>query len=349
MINTDEQPGPGFIGMLQKLIVKFSLWFTLPLTLLIFAIWFIKKHEPFLSYIVTFLYPVIGTAIVLFFWCTYEGVKLKRLKRDWGKIILAFLVLIWQAFILLFIIPVSRQGIPFDESGFKWKVARCFKSLMYVDLKYEILFTDRSSKNNTTYWRDFENSHLEGATLTYSVLKRANFREASLKRANLSGADLERANLEDANLEGASLDRANLSRASLQGANLERASLVETSLKEAYLSLTNLRRASIQRATLEGADLVGAILENADLRGANLRNANLSGTILFNANLRETDLRGILERVKVNVIIPDTQEQSNEALIAQFSRVETLYEAKLDPPLLERIQRDYPHLLEEPK
>ncbi len=94
----------------------------------------------------------------------------------------------------------------------------------------------------------------------------------------------------------------------------------------------NLMEAKLEGANLKGADLRGAILWGANLMGAILVKADLRGAILWGADLREAKLEG-----------------AEILTIGQLSRVKTLYEAELDPDLMEKIQKDYPHLLEEPK
>mgnify|MGYP001459337349 CR=1 FL=1 len=60
-----------------------------------------------------------------------------------------------------------------------------------------------------------------------------------------------------------------------------------------------------------------ADLSNADLSGADLSDANLSEVLGLN--------------------------------IEQLSEVATLYEAELDPELMEQVEDKYPHLLEKPE
>ena len=75
--------------------------------------------------------------------------------------------------------------------------------------------------------------------------------------------------------------------------------------------------AHLEGANLAGADLRGAYLGLADFRGANLWGANLEG--------------------------------AHTLTVEQLATVKTLYDAHLDPPLLEQIRRQYPHLLEKPQ
>jgi hypothetical protein len=92
-----------------------------------------------------------------------------------------------------------------------------------------------------------------------------------------------------------------------------------------------------EKADLNGAELIGAELREANLSGAkligaDLRKADLIGACLEGADLYRADLSEVLG---LN--------------IEQLSTVETLYEAELDPELMEQVKDEYPHLLEEPE
>jgi hypothetical protein len=108
-------------------------------------------------------------------------------------------------------------------------------------------------------------------------------------------------------------------------------------LRHANLTGTNLCRAILWKANLEAADLAGANLTGAnlmetDLTEADLCGANLTGATLTGANLTEADLW-----------------ETRNLTIEQLSDVKTLYQAELAPELMERIEKEYPHLLEKPK
>ena len=75
---------------------------------------------------------------------------------------------------------------------------------------------------------------------------------------------------------------------------------------------------------------VGTAMEEG--KCANLCRVDLIRATLYNADLSRADLGEVLN---LN--------------IEQLSEVETLYEAKLDPELMEQVKDKYPHLLEEPK
>jgi uncharacterized protein YjbI with pentapeptide repeats len=81
-----------------------------------------------------------------------------------------------------------------------------------------------------------------------------------------------------------------------------------------------------------GANLRGADLWNANLTGAWLEEADLDDAILESANLSYAHLQETLHLT-----------------VDQLSRVKTLYKAQLSPEHLERVKKDYPHLLEKPR
>jgi hypothetical protein len=75
-----------------------------------------------------------------------------------------------------------------------------------------------------------------------------------------------------------------------------------------------------------------AHLEEVDLAEANLREADLARADLRGANPWGANLEG-----------------AKTLMVEQLATVKTLYDARLDPPLGEQIQRQYPHLLEKPQ
>jgi len=143
------------------------------------------------------------------------------------------------------------------------------------------------------------------------------------EKADLSHADLKRI---EAHLR--LFIKADLSNANLSGVDLSRA---------------DLRGADLSHADLSSADLSGANLAFANLSGANLSYANLSGIYggevnLRGANLREADLsRAILSFAKLAKV--------KNLSINKLSEVKNLYEAELDPELMEQVKDKYPHLL----
>jgi uncharacterized protein YjbI with pentapeptide repeats len=155
-------------------------------------------------------------------------------------------------------------------------------------------------------------AHLGRLELNRTDLRGVDLSDAHLEGTHLFDAHLERANLFAVHLERANLFAAHLERATLQGAHLEGASLIDAYLEGADLSVAHLEGADLSVAHLEGADLTSAYLEGANLTRANLERAALQG--------------------------------AKDLTVAQLSTVSTLKGASLDPPLMEQLQREQPHL-----
>ena len=260
----------------------------LPFVLILNSLWFVKKHDPILSYIVGIM-PILGVAMVYYFWSFYSDIHEKHkginnrlwryLRGNSGKILLSFFVMLYSVFLLYFLVPLSNEG----------------KGLS-VDLSNQKLIFKPADDYKGLHWVNLKNVHLEGADLVASVLKRAN-----LEGANLQNADLQEANLEGANLEGAILDGANLQGANLKGATFDIDSLQSASnWALAYysgdalirLGLPVMHNELIQKRNLKGYDLVGANLRKANLWETNLSKTNLEVANLEGANLEGADLEG---------------------------------------------------------
>ncbi len=95
-------------------------------------------------------------------------------------------------------------------------------------------------------------------------------------------------------------------------------------LEGCYLSSINLSNDKLLKYIskhLSGVNFAGASFLHTDLRGFDLEGANLKGA----------DLRGV-----------------KNLTLNQLSQVKSLYNAKLDPKLMEQVKEKYPHLLEKP-
>ncbi len=327
LINVVDNREPGAMGVIQRFVVSFSLWWSLIVVLIIFALYYVKKHDIVMSYILGSL-PVIGTFIVFWFRSKYESLGFRKFLRK-GKMRLAagIMIVMLEIFFLALIIPWSMEGGKYYF----------LEPWLCVDLSYQKLVTEPETDYEGLYWADFNGVHLEGANLTSAILKRADLSNAHLEIANLNKTNLFKADLEKANLQGADgheavldsadlsranlrharfglallrgavLDRANLQGAYLASANLQEAHLFDANLKGAVLSEANFKgavlySAELQGANLEAAELQGADLQFANLQDANLVNANLQGAflltthlqeaILHSANLQDADLTG---------------------------------------------------------
>jgi hypothetical protein len=121
-----------------------------------------------------------------------------------------------------------------------------------------------------------------------------------------------------------------------------------------HLANTDLRGASLWEAKLQGVRFWGAQLQEADFTGAQLQEADLTGAQLQGASLWEAQLRGaklkgadLTGAQLQGVDLTGAQlEGARNVTVTQLSTVKTLYEAQLDPSLLEQIRQQYPQLLE---
>jgi uncharacterized protein YjbI with pentapeptide repeats len=189
--------------------------------------------------------------------------------------------------------------------------------------------------------------HLEGANLVGvhlegMYLKESYLQGARLVRAHLEGACLTKAHLDRADLSDAYLDKASLNQASLVGANLRAASLVGTELHHAHLEGADFSGAHLENAQLWWANLEGATLEKAHLEKADLEDASLAGACLRRAYLEGADFRGV-SIARAN-LMGAYLKGARYLTVEQLARVHTLYQAELDPSLLQEIEWFYPHL-----
>lgn len=117
----------------------------------------------------------------------------------------------------------------------------------------------------------------------------------------------------------------------LKSADLRGFDLKGVDLSEADLQNANLESADLRDADLRNANLSGANLEFSYLKGANLSNADLTGANLKNAYLHQSDLSGVkgfdLEQLRIT---------------------QTVYNAKLEPELLEIAKKECPNRFTDP-
>lgn len=130
----------------------------------------------------------------------------------------------------------------------------------------------------------FEKAYLEGANMELLYLKAIKMQGANLSRSNLRCANFYKADLSESKMEGAILRNTNLQRANLAGVNLKNASLT-------CALLTN--------ADLIGSDLSYTILTGSDLSGANLaltnfKRSRLNKAILEGALVKDTSFFKVL-------------------------------------------------------
>lgn len=271
MLNFVDEPRKDTIGTMRRIVVNVSLWWLLPGVLLLFPMWFIRKHDPVLSWVIGMLYPLIGTGLIIWFWCQHESLKITFSKafwfRNYGKSILGGLM-------ILFGLVLFPMGNYLAFSGIRLKISGTniepITQYLHIDLRYQKLIEEPRQDYETLYWLDLNGFHLEGANLTGAILKKADFRKANLTRSKMEDANIERANFQEAKLLGANFIRAQLSRANFLG--------------------TLLTDARFWYAQLDSTDFSYAQLESANFAGAQLKNVNFWYTQLDKAIFADTQL-----------------------------------------------------------
>jgi len=176
----------------------------------------------------------------------------------------------------------------------------------------------------------------EGAFRIVGNLKRLNRHkiysfnlvESYLPKSNLNYTCLSGSNLNSANLNGSLLIESNLNSSRLNQTSFENANLNQASLRGAYASGANFGDAFLIKADFQNAFLIKTNFRNAKLMEANLNGAFLMGADFQDANLYKTDFRNC-----------------TGLTMEQLSKAGTLYLAKFDPELQERVQGLIPELV----
>ena len=129
----------------------------MPMVLILIAIWFVKKHDPILSYVIGSA-PIVGIAFVLWFWCRYEESKLKIkripefVSKNLGKTAFGFFVIIFEILFLFFIIPWAMEGGKFE----------LLRSVICINLSNQKLVTEPATDYEGLYWVNLNGARLEG-------------------------------------------------------------------------------------------------------------------------------------------------------------------------------------------
>lgn len=156
-----------------------------------------------------------------------------------------------------------------------------------------------------------------------------NLVECHLPRTNLNYTCLSGSNLNSANLTSSLLIEANLNSCRLNQTKFENSNLNQASLRGSYASGANFEDAFLIKADFQNAFLIKTNFKNAKLMEANLNGAFLMGADFEEANLYKADLRNC-----------------TGLTMEQLSRARTLYLAKFDADLEERVQELIPELVD---
>lgn len=344
------------VGKFQQTFVSFSLWWVLPIMLLLLSMFVIKKHSQPLSVYMSAI-TCLGLAVVTFFWYYHQ-----KIMRRTESIPFITRMLFVAATICIVLVPIMLNGLAFsgklpwgeyhwiEENESEMLLLGAMESLpatmplekssrMLTSAIRYFVFADLSRqtfaekpKTDKAIWVYMDGRHFEGANLS----------KAFLKKASLKGSYLNYAFLEKANLEGAYLDKSHANGADFADATMNNVSCRKTKFAGTKFYDTKLNQAQFIGATLVnsefiGAELSGALIVNSDVQNASFQYADLSGASFINSNLQKADFRS----ANLKGIICEPYNQ--------FSDVKTLYNAQLDPELETILKGSYPHLFVKPQ
>ena len=242
LLKEDRPP----LHYLQAILSTFLAWWAVPITLFLFWIRYLFRHDPAVTHLQLF---VLFAAIVLSFIldrlaaATLSGKQKKespwkamfrdlsmRTLTGGGLAVLVAFFLFWSA---------SNDAIGSD-------------GLLSHLLAANFVSTDVSIKPEYRKWQKQDEPTL------MNMVRGASLKGTNLRYTHAMGAFLAKADLRQADLRGADLVESDLQSANLQWAFLEGASLWNA----------DLQRANLQGAALQGVSLAGADLQGADLRSA---------------------------------------------------------------------------------
>ena len=189
MLNFVGELRTGLVARLQRFIVDFSIWWSMPMVLMVLAAWYLKKHDPVLGSVVGIM-PLVGAFAVVLFWRGQEALAGPRAQSHVWPYILFGLVLLFEVYLFCFFMPRALRG------------ERLIGAWPAVDLSHQNLV---NKEDGGTFWVNLRDARLQGADFTGAILEKADLRQANLEGAKLEEADLRQADLTGANLRGANL------------------------------------------------------------------------------------------------------------------------------------------------
>jgi hypothetical protein len=230
LVTLGEQPDPGFVGSLERLIVTFSLWWTLPIVLWLFAFWTLRRHALWDCLFIAAV-NLLGVVFVFSFWRRY------RPSASFGRYLVLSVSILSQAGLLGLLIVILK-GYPGSSyamtpqsstwvAAAKSYAAIAVRSYTAVDFRYTD-FTDVHTLHG---------AHLEGAHLEHSVFRGVDLSNVSMQNANLRLANFEDSDLTQAVLDGADLSETRLARSEISSATLVGAWMVRANLNHTSAGL----------------------------------------------------------------------------------------------------------------
>jgi uncharacterized protein YjbI with pentapeptide repeats len=261
----------GFVGIIQWIVVQFSLWWLLPVALSLFAFSTMRSHNvP--STIASVSLNIVGTSLVVAFWRKREPAT------HLGRLVLFWAVILYSCGLLYTIWSITGSRAPSGGLADSWlpsgdlpnackktgDVQGWLHSIVLSWVMLDIHGQDLSTSGNLL------SVHLEGARMQETIFDKVKLSGASMVGADISGAHFDSAFLDHAQMQSVVLidsrfENANLEQAQLSGSDLSRADF-----KNGKMSLVDLRRTCATLANFNSAELVLADFSGADLFSAKL-------------------------------------------------------------------------------
>ena len=298
---------PSYVGLSQKWVTIFLVWWAAPVTLVLFWARFLVRHDWLVTSLHIFLVTIAFWSALLLHDLATQAIRGRPIPARTARSVLtnaARILVIGIVFVFL-----SLGVIEGDPRVPSWTIPGTWIPGVFraVGLSPFAMLGRIKFKEDEIEMRNFSDSNLKGAVFVgadlqdarfdNSDLRRVDFTEANLQNASFRKTDLRNANLwkaeaARANLSNSSLRRANLSSANLEAAIFRRADLGRANLHNAYLANANFSNANLRRADISDSDLRNSVLRGANLRESDLALANLDGSDLFGANFQGADLLG---------------------------------------------------------
>lgn len=334
-----------------KRIVNICLWISPIIILNLNSFCYLRKHDPFFSYVVTGI-ALMGTIIILTSKSKYDQHEESKNKVRLPPFGISGWFLVTIPLLILILVPITNKGIHNSYHGVirarTGSLLSIPQRLLNLDLSKQKLINEPSIDYPDLHWGNLEKSNLQNADLRFAILTKADLTNANLRGANLYRAKLREASFVRTNLSGATLVEATLTGARFVGTEFSGSTLVRANLSGAVFDLLSLEEVNLLGATLVNArfhavDLSGANLMDTDFTKAslvfvNLDRANLSGANFSGANLRNASFTG-------TGISNNNSRLAIELAVRQLSTTRSLYKATIKKELLGEIRKKHPQLL----
>ena len=295
---------PSYIGLSQKWVTIFLIWWAAPLTLVLFWARFLVRHDWAGTSLHIFIVSVAFWSAVLLHEIATQAIKGFPIPKRTLRFVIvnaSRIFLFGVVFFLLSLGIIEGDARKASLTNPKTWLPRAIHAVGFSPVpvlsRIEFEINEKNFSNADLKGAVFVGSNLQSAQFDGSDLRRVDFTETNLRNSSFKYADLRHATLWKADVAGANLSnsvlrRANLSSANLQAAVFRRADLGRANLHGANLANSDFSNANLRRSDISDSDLSGSIFRGANLRDSDLALANLEGADFFGENLQGADLLG---------------------------------------------------------